>query len=154
MQRILFSKNKLPFGWCSNMSPFPIEFAGKTWRTTEALFQALRFSDKDIQEAIRLEKSPMAAKFVAKASPDEMIIEQLGERDLNNMRMCLRLKIEQHPQLKIELMGTGDAIITEDVTSRGDKGSNLFWGAMLVGEEWVGQNMLGNLWVELRDSLK
>jgi predicted NAD-dependent protein-ADP-ribosyltransferase YbiA (DUF1768 family) len=136
------------------MSAYPIEFAGKTWRTTEALFQALRFADEEIQEAIRAEKSPMGAKLVAKSQPEKMIIEQLGERDLNNMRLCLRLKIEQHPQLEVELMATGDAIITEDVTSRGDKGSNLFWGAMLKDGVWIGSNTLGNLWMELRDSKK
>jgi predicted NAD-dependent protein-ADP-ribosyltransferase YbiA (DUF1768 family) len=152
---IPFTKSKLPFGWCGNMSPFPISYGGKQWRTTEALFQALRFAEDDpIREQIRLEPSPMGAKIRAKASPDKMIVVPMSESDLNNMRMCIQLKIEQHPSLKEELLATGDARIIEDVTNRGDKGSNCFWGALLKDGEWVGQNKLGELWMELREELK
>lgn len=151
--RITFNKNKDPYGWLSNMSPYPIEFDNKSWRTTEALFQALRFSDENIREAIRLEKSPMAAKSIAKSNADMMVITQLGLTDISNMRLCLRLKIEQHPELKIVLKKTGNAIITEDVTARGDVGSNLFWGALFNGNEWIGKNTLGNLWMELRSMI-
>jgi predicted NAD-dependent protein-ADP-ribosyltransferase YbiA (DUF1768 family) len=56
------------------MSPFPIRHAGKLWRTAEALFQALRFEHVAIQEAIRQEQSPMAAKFVAKRCKNEMAV--------------------------------------------------------------------------------
>ena len=69
------------------------------------------------------------------------------------MKMCIRLKLEQHPQLVAELLATKDALIVEDVTKRGDKGGNLFWGAMLVNEEWIGQNVLGKLWMDLREEL-
>ena len=63
---IAFTKVALPFGWLGNMAPYPVTYGGKAWRTTEALFQALRFEDESIREAIRQEKSPMAAKLVAK----------------------------------------------------------------------------------------
>lgn len=52
---IAFTKVNLPYGWLSNMSPHPLDFGG-TWRTSEALFQSLRFSDNDIKELIRAEK--------------------------------------------------------------------------------------------------
>ena len=68
---ILIRKVKDLHGWLGNMSPYPIEFNGKLYRTTEALFQALRFSDEEVIEAIRAEKSPMAAKFAAKRPPEE-----------------------------------------------------------------------------------
>jgi predicted NAD-dependent protein-ADP-ribosyltransferase YbiA (DUF1768 family) len=63
---ISFTEIKLPNGWLGNMSPYKINYLNKEWRTTEALFQALRFSDDVIQEKIRLDKSPMTAKMVAK----------------------------------------------------------------------------------------
>lgn len=154
MEVIGFTKVALPYGWLGNMSPYPLEFGGKQWRTSEALFQSLRFKDKDIQEQIRLEKSPMGAKFVMKANKEHITTEPHSLKDVRNMRMCLRFKLEQHPNLVEELINTGDKTIIEDVTARGDKGGNLFWGAMLVDGEWVGENTLGKLWMELRKEYK
>lgn len=156
MDVVSFTKVALPNGWLGNMSPFPIEFNGKIWRTSEALFQALRFKDEEIQEQIRLEKSPMGAKMVMKSHSESIILEKHGKKDLMNMKMCLKLKLAQHPSLVDLLLATGDAIIIEDVTKRGDSGGNLFWGAMEVENEegfhWVGNNALGKLWMEIRAS--
>jgi predicted NAD-dependent protein-ADP-ribosyltransferase YbiA (DUF1768 family) len=43
MDVINFTKNNLPYGWLGNMSQYPIDFGGVIWKTTEALFQGLRF---------------------------------------------------------------------------------------------------------------
>jgi ribA/ribD-fused uncharacterized protein len=151
---ITFTKVKLPFGWLGNMSPFPINHDGKEWRTTEALFQSLRFDKEEIKKAIREQKSPMAAKLVAKGRIGEATIELLSQQDLENMRLCLRLKVEQHPKLKQQLLDTNNATIIENVTKRGRRGSNLFWGALQNKDgTWEGQNWLGKLWMELRDEL-
>ena len=127
-------------------------FRSTEWLTTEALFQALRFSDAEIQETIRAEKSPMGAKMKAKKFKAQMVIQPMSPPDVENMRLCLRLKIEQHPQLKADLMATGDQLIVEDCTKR-QRGSGLFWGAALVGDQWNGQNWLGRLWMEIRTRL-
>lgn len=152
MDTIGFTKSKLPYGWMGNMSPYPIQFGEDTYRTTEALFQALRFSDNEIKALIRDEKSPMGAKFVAKARVDQMSVKQLSDKDVMNMRMCIKIKIDQHPEILRQLLETGDALIYEDVTNRGDKGSNLFWGAMLVDGIWVGKNIVGEIWMDERKS--
>jgi ribA/ribD-fused uncharacterized protein len=146
---ITFTKVSAPYGWLGNMSPHKIEHLGRTWRTAEALFQALRFSDVDIQEAIRAERSPMAAKFVAKARKGQMVIEPGCPQDLDNMRLVLRLKIAQHQDLGANLLATGTATIIEDCTKR--KAS--IWGAKLVDGTWQGESILGKLWMELRDEL-
>ena len=151
---ISFTKSSLPFGWMGNMSPFPILYLEKEWRTTEALFQALRFDDKIIQELIRAERSPMGAKLYAKKLVNEMVVKQLSPEDVENMRLCVKLKIEQHEYLKKELLETGNLPIYEDVTKRGAKGSNLFWGAILVNGEWIGENTLGKIWMDVRNELK
>ena len=152
MNVIAFNRNKDAYGWLSNMSPYPIELDGKIWRTTEALFQAFRFDNETIQELIRAEKSPMSAKAVMNEHVQSLFIEKHSEQDVKNMKTCLRLKLAQHPKLLEELLKTGDGFIVEDVTSRGDKGGNLFWGAMLVDGKWVGENTLGKLWMELRNT--
>jgi len=147
---ITFTKSKLPFGWMGNMSPFPVEHEGKEWRTAEALFQAMRFDDEEIKEAIRAEKSPMGAKFLAKKHADKMTVDQCSNQDVKNMWVVIKLKVRQHPELQEQLLETGDQEIIEDCTKR-DRGSSRFWGAVLVGEEWEGQNVLGKLWMKLRE---
>lgn len=158
MDVVSFTKVSLPYGWLGNMSPYPINFNGKVWRTTEALFQALRFKDEEIQELIRGEKSPMGAKMVMKSKTEHIILEKHGAKDLINMKMCLKLKLAQHPNLVNELINTGEKIIIEDVTKRGNSGGNCFWGAMQVENEegfhWVGNNALGKLWMEIRETYK
>ena len=135
-----------------NMATFPIEFNGVVWLTSEALFQAMRFDDEKIKQEIRNEKSPMGAKMKAKKYQASMVVEPTSEKDIDNMRLCLKLKIEQHPELKQKLIDSGDTFIVEDCTRR-QRGSGLFWGAALVDGEWKGQNQLGKLWMELRATL-
>jgi predicted NAD-dependent protein-ADP-ribosyltransferase YbiA (DUF1768 family) len=75
------------------------------------------------------------------------------EADLERMRICLRLKINQHNNLKEMLLLTGDAMIIEDSSKRLNV-SGLFWGAAKIVGEWVGRNKLGILWMDLREELK
>lgn len=151
---ISFTKVRLPYGWLGNMSPHPVNYKGDMYRTTEALFQSLRFSDEKIREAIRAERSPMSAKMVAKGNIGLATVTPQSPEDLDNMRLVLRLKIEQHLDLRRMLLETGDARIIEDSTAR-QGGSGLFWGAAKQADEsWVGQNWLGVLWEELRSELR
>jgi len=148
---IAFTKVALPFGWLGNMSAHKITYGGRTWRTAEALFQALRFEDETIINAIHAATSPMTAKMIAKKNKKSMIIEKIGAEDLDNMRMVLRLKIEQHPHLRNELLATKDAAIIEDTSKRA---SHSPWGAKYKDQIWVGDNLLGRLWMEVRDELR
>ena len=152
---IAFTKVKLPYGWLGNMAAFPVEYENKLYPTTEALFQALRFTkNPEIQELIRLEKSPMSAKLVAKSKVELMDEGVLySEKDIENMRLCLKLKLEQHPQLKDELLATEDITIIEDCSKR-PHGSGLYWGAAKTEAGWEGKNILGVLWMEERLALK
>lgn len=139
-----------PYGWLGNMSPYPVVHQGVTYRTTEALFQALRFNDPLIKDEIINQKSPMGAKMKAKANKVKMVVQQFSEQDIANMRLCLKLKIEQHPELRKILLETGDKLIVEDTTKRNRE---CRWGAKLRDGVWVGDNLLGKLWMELRNTL-
>jgi ribA/ribD-fused uncharacterized protein len=153
MTVIAFTKVKKPFGWMGNMSPHPVEHEGKVYRTAEALFQALRFNEGEIREAIRAEKSPMSAKMVAKKHRKEMRVFPESTADLEIMGNVVTLKLKQHPELQKELLDTGDELIVEDCTKR-DRGSARFWGAVLVDGEWQGENKLGKIWMGLRAKLE
>lgn len=151
---IAFTKVALPFGWLGNMAPFPVTWDGKVWRTTEALFQALRLAPGDTaREEIRAEKSPMGAKMTAKRSADRRVIVPLSADDVAMMEGVLRLKLDQHPHLRAALVATGDRAIVEDCTSR-PRGTGLFWGAARQSDgTWTGDNILGKLWMKLRSEL-
>lgn len=152
MKTIGFTKVALPYGWLGNMSPHPVQFEGQEWRTAEALFQSLRFQDPEIREEIRSQKSPMGAKFVAKKHRSKMQVQPLSNQDLENMRRCVRLKLEFNPQLVDLLKETQDLLIYEDVSSR-MRGNNLFWGASFQEGELIGENQLGKIWMQIRSSL-
>lgn len=156
MNIISFTKVKLPYGWLGNMAPYPVTYEGKEYKTTEALFQALRFkSFPEIQELIRNKKSPMSAKMLAKSHVgllNSVGYSQLSQQDVTNMEICLREKLNQHPQLKEMLLETEGSAIVEDCSSR-PQGSGLFWGAEFKDGKWQGKNILGKLWMKLRAEL-
>jgi hypothetical protein len=96
----------------------------------------------------------MGAKEVMRSNFKDIIVTPHSKKDISNMKMCLVFKLMQHPKLIEELINTGDLLIVEDVTTRGNVGGNLFWGAMLVNNEWVGENTLGKIWMDLRNEHK
>ena len=132
------------------MSAHPVKYDNKWWLTTEALFQALRFpEDSKVREIIRAEKSPMTAKMMAKKFKELMVVKPCGSRDIEHMKLMLRLKLTFNKELKAELLATEESLIIEDCSSR--KASP--WGAKLIDGVWVGENLLGKLWMEYRAEL-
>ena len=133
---ITITKVKDPFGWLSCMSAYPIIYNGNNFRTVEALFQWLRFQNyPDVQQVIMDQKSPMGAKMKARRNRELLnrgIKWDEHPDDLPLMKMCLELKVDQHPQLKAELLKTGNAIIIEDCTTH-DRESARFWGMVKNG---------------------
>ncbi len=150
---IEFTKVDLPYGWLGNMYASPIQFEGKEWLTTEALFQALRYDSEEIREAIRKEKSPMGAKMKAKSFKSQMRVVPMGEEDVDNMKKVVRMKFKQHTILKSKLIITGEHILVENIGNRNGE-RHLFWGMKKVNGEWIGNNMMGKILMEIRDEMK
>lgn len=148
---VVFFKTKEAFGGLSNMcGGFPLLVDGKLYRTSEALYQTLKFPDHpQIQEMIQHEPSPLFAK--RKANPYKHLIrEDWEEVKIELMRWCLKEKYDQHPEDFGDLLrSTGSQPIVEK--SRKDP----FWGAVERKDGMlVGQNVLGKLLVELREQAK
>ncbi len=76
-----------------------------------------------------------------------------SEEDLDTMSFCLKLKLEQHPELQQRLVDTSDAKIIEDCTSH-PRESARFWGMVKTNSSLEGENKLGKLWMELREEIK
>ncbi len=157
MSPIFIRKVNCPHtGWLSNMSPYKIVVDDIFWNTAEAYFQCLRFAPDDtVRETIRMQKSPIAAKMVAKQNVSRMVVVPMSEQDVENMRITLRLKFKCN-QIPLEenLLLTGTRTIIEDCSGRRTD-SGAFWGAAeLPNGLLYGQNMLGKLLMELRNEIR
>ena len=151
MKNIWFKKVAEEYGWMGNMAPYPINFNGKIWLTSEALFQSMRYNIDSIKEIIRVEKSPMGAKMKSKKYRDQMVVVPMSDQDVENMRKCVRMKFDQHPKLKKELIATGNSPIYENIGNRNGE-RHKFWGSKMVNEsEGDGNNMMGKILMDLRD---
>jgi len=147
--------------WLSTMSAHSIVYEETYYHTAEHLFQCLRFPvgcGVDVIKTIRAYQNPAKARRYAMSLRHHFVVEPLSDFDVDNMRLALRLKVEQHPCLKEHLLATEHAAIVKDCSIRPSL-RRLFWGAALIcpgrdNEEWVGKNVLGNLWMELRASLR
>jgi ribA/ribD-fused uncharacterized protein len=154
---IPFRKIDEPQGWLGNMSRHSLRVPrtpqGVLFPTSEHYFQCERFNDPAIRQSILSKGSPMSCKMVAKKHRPNMVIAERTEEDLNIMRRTIRLKLENHPVLRKNLLALpSDAVIIEDSSNRGGE-SAVFWGMQLRDGVWKGENWLGRLWMELRLSL-
>jgi predicted NAD-dependent protein-ADP-ribosyltransferase YbiA (DUF1768 family) len=55
--------------------------------------------------------------------------------------------------IKVETNKTKEFEIIEDIGIRNGE-RHLFWGAKKVNGEWIGKNIMGKLWMEIREELK
>jgi ribA/ribD-fused uncharacterized protein len=153
-----FRKIKEPNGWMGNMAPYPITYNGQVWLTSEALFQSMRYTDFIIKHKIRQQKSPMAAKMIAKRHSAYYTTFPMSPQDIANMEACVLLKFQQHPNLARLLMATGSHPIYEDASNRKGE-SALFWGAYRDSKNPImpikdkGTNMMGEILMKVRGVL-
>ena len=128
----------------SNFSAFRLVWEGKDFDTSEHAYHWEKFRDSDIQWKIRYAPSAHEAFKIAERYRQF----RLGDWDtikVGIMKNILRAKAEQHEYVKRKLLATGDRELIED-SWRDD-----FWG---WGPKKDGKNMLGKLWMEIREELK
>ena len=151
-ESVVVHKTKESFGGLSNMAAgFPLRINGFRVPTSEALYQACRFPDlPEVQREIIAQHSPMTAKM--KGKPHRKATRSDWDKVRHNvMRWCLRVKLAQHyKEFGRLLLATKEKPIVEQ--SRKDE----YWGAILMqdGETLMGENVLGRLLMELRETLR
>jgi len=129
----------------SNFSAFNIMWKGYRFETSESAYQWEKFPERpDIQVRIREARSAHGAYSLAQVNKDKCRPDW-DDVKVNIMRDILRAKVEQHEYVRKKLLASGDRELVED-SWRDD-----FWG---WGEHKDGQNMLGKLWMEIRDEIK
>jgi ribA/ribD-fused uncharacterized protein len=145
----------------SNFSAFQLHWRGFNFSTSEHAYHWTRFNALDEVggwdgvPGWRLELADKLACLVSAApSAHEAFTIAQGGKGFQNpawddlkvgvMREVLRAKVHQHEYVQRKLLETGRRDLIED-SWRDD-----FWG---WGEDRDGKNMLGRLWMEIRDEL-
>ncbi len=144
-----FLRTNETYGFLSNMcSGFPTLLNGNTFRTTEHLYQALRFTNHaDVQKKIVEQASPITAKMVCRENIEKGRPNWEDEK-VEIMHFCISLKALQNDEFKKKLLKTGDLEIVE-ISYK-----NQFWGATPKGDFYIGENTLGLILSSIRDDIK
>ena len=144
-----FKYTKAQYGALSNFAPIPLKVGlvggDIDVKDSERLFQALKFPfDESLQKDILGAVSTREAKAIARANNSKRRTDW-NKISLHVMYWVLRTKLASASQL------VGDALKeTEDKPIVEVSAKDNFWGARPKGDCFVGANMLGAVWMQVR----
>ncbi len=127
-----------------------IEVGGVVYPTVEHAYQCQRYTDKKIIEEIRNARSPVKAWEVSTKYKHVQIPEfKKEDYKLEVMKGLMKLKAEQHEEVRRALVDSGDLKIVKRIITYppGDG----FWDD---GEDGKGLNHTGRMWMEIREELR
>lgn len=129
-----------------SFSAYSIEIWGKVFPTAEHAYQWKKYSDihPEIASQILGANNPSLVKKISDSHKKEVPLDW-NERKVDVMTEILRAKVAQHEHAQKRLLESGERMIVENSPT------DSFWGA---GEDGNGQNMLGKIWMQLREELK
>ena len=146
-----FRRTRAQWGAFSNFQPLPVPIAAGPWtfRFSEALYQAAKFGRRaDIQQRIAEASTARDAAAIGR-TPGLGIDPGWNAQRVDVMRWVLRMKREANAaEIGAVLAATGDRPIVEVSTP------DPWWGARPVAARYEGRNVLGRLWMELRQQLR
>jgi ribA/ribD-fused uncharacterized protein len=129
----------------SNFSAFRIAWKARDFDTSEHAYHWEKFPlEPDIRQGILQARSAHQAFKIAEYYKDK-VRSDWPQRRVATMKEILRAKVKQHEYVNRKLIETGNRWLVED------SWRDSFWG---WGEDGNGQNMLGRLWMEIRDELR
>ena len=129
----------------SNFSAFTLQWKGLRFDTSEAAYHWEKFPFNP-SVAYKIIEAPSAHEaFKIAAEFKHLRRFNWDEVKVDIMRDILRAKVDQHEYVRRKLLATGDREIVEDSWRDG------YWG---WGVNKDGLNMLGKLWMEIRNELR
>lgn len=142
------------WGILCNFANTPIVVGGFTFKSSEQLFQLMKFTDEGVVKRIlngitRNEKKCHEIKKTVKSYEKDYRRKDWGSMIIDAMKFSLQCKYEQYEAFRQKLEATKGFYIVEDQTSFPKKSPDA-WGTKLVGETFIGPNLLGRLLMELR----
>ena len=151
-QSVFFHKKTVSLWILSNMASCPLEIEGIQFKSSEHLFQTLKFATpKSIIAVYQSNNAKMTAKHYQKlgghrrADWEQILVDV--------MKFCLQQKYEQCLEFREELESTKGYNIVELQNSKRDKETSRAnaWGVKTKGQNYEGPNLMGRLLMELRD---
>lgn len=132
----------------SPYSAHALEIDGVVYSTVEHAYQCMRYRDPKIIGEILTARSPVKA-WETSCKYKHSQIPDFKERKLEVMKGLMRLKVEQHEEVRKALLDSGNLKIVKHISTYppGDG----FWDD---GERGEGLNHMGRMWMEIREELK
>lgn len=136
------------YRFLSNFYQCPFEYKGLTYPNAEAAFQAQKCATEEEKIKYTTTKNPVVAKRMGKKEPG--VPSNWDEICYGIMKDILTAKFTI-PELREKLKATGDATLIE-----GNHWHDNRWGKCTCDrcQNKDGQNWLGKILMEVRDSLK
>lgn len=138
-----YTKND-EFGDFSNFSRHGIEVDGNWYPTVEHYFQSQKFEDAEYREAVRSAPTAKAAAELGR-SRQTPIRKDWEEVKVEVMKEAVMRKFLTHEGVRNLLLSTGNESLIENAPG------DYFWGC---GKDGTGQNWLGRILEETRESLR
>lgn len=152
-QSVFFHKKTDKHWILSNISSCPLEVEGVPFKSSEHLFQTLKFATSESVLAVynNYITPKMTAKHYQKLEGHRR--EDWGQILVDVMKFCLQQKYEQCSEFRKELDSTKGFHIVELQDAKNDKESSRAngWGVKTKGQNYEGANLMGRLLMELRD---
>ena len=139
---IKFYKTNEPYGYMSNYWKAKFFLDNNWWSTTEHYYQAMKTFDINEQEQVRNAAKANDARLLGQKVTLRADFDQVKDQIMKN---CIIAKFKQNPDIKQQLLDTGDAELIEDSPV------DYYWGC---GKDGTGKNMLGKLLMEIRSELR
>jgi ribA/ribD-fused uncharacterized protein len=154
IEQSVFFQSKTDNHWIlSNISSCPLEVEGVPFKSSEHLFQTLKFATSESVLAVynNYITPKMTAKHYQKLEGHRR--EDWGQILVDVMKFCLQKKYEQCPEFRAELDSTKEYNIVELQDRKNDKASSRAnaWGVKSKGQNYEGANLMGRLLMEMRD---
>ena len=152
-ETVAFGKADQEWGILGNFGHVTVTVDGVPFRTTERLFQVMKFTDPEARRAVYLEPNPWRAKRIEARHYEGTcgVRPDWGEIIVDALKFCLMTKYEQCSEFREELARTGTRFIVEKPAPHKNTYSA---GLTKNGKTWEGSNLMGRLLMELRDNGK
>ena len=146
-----FRFTRAEWGEFSNFAPLTMPIAAGPWTfpTSEHLYQAAKFGAAPaVQRRIADARTAREAAAIGRGTAAGLD-PRWNEQRVNAMRWVLRMKREANAAaIDAALARSGERPIVE-ISTR-----DAYWGARPEGDAYRGNNVLGRLWMELRQHLR
>ena len=153
-----FNDNNLDYEWLSNSSNHSIKYDSFDYKNVESYLKLNRNNP-----FVKLTSFP-DEKHITIHSPGPFTMMGSGKSRYSDVRRehlnitvktVLNKKLKQHPELIEKLLNTKDSILYFDISDKIKQNmSDYYWGAVLEGDNLLGYNHLGKIWMEIRKRIK